>query len=160
MASPALQTKTVKYKVVSMPRKQEKQKKKKKIRHQKIKPSLPPILQNLHAPTVMPFRKLGTALPAGMLNILQRGHQVRDAAETATEAKNSSPATIQSKNVSPSIIRNHSILKTTQKKTYCVVPPLTGVMLVNSRPPQTGQSTGVGADCTPCKGTAVAYPLG
>jgi hypothetical protein len=45
------------------------------------KPSLPrPILQDIYTATIMPFRKLSTTLSTRMLNILKRGHQVRDTA--------------------------------------------------------------------------------
>lgn len=90
-----------------------------------------------------------------MLSILQRGHQVRDTAETETHAKNSSPATIPTSQPPNALF--HGRKKT---PTYCVVPPLTNSTLVISRFPQTGQSTGHGADWTQCSGTTVAYPLG
>lgn len=104
----------------------------------------------------MPLHKLGAALPTRMLDILERGHQVRDAAETTAETEHSSPPTIK-KRISHRMLSNRKRL---WNSTHCVVPPLTGSILVISRSPQTGQSTGVGADWTPCRGTAVAYPLG
>lgn len=63
-----------------------------------VKSSPPrPILQNIYTSTIMPFGKLSTTLPTRMLDILKRGHQVRDTSETATEAENSSPATVTKK---------------------------------------------------------------
>lgn len=53
----------------------------------------------------MPFRKLSTTLPTRMLDILKRGHQVRDTSKTATEAENSSPATIPRKKKKRSTIK-------------------------------------------------------
>jgi hypothetical protein len=71
------------------------------------KPSLPrPILQDIYTATIMPFRKLSTTFSTRMLNILKRGHQVRDTAKAATEAKNSSPATMKKKSTTNLMIHN------------------------------------------------------
>lgn len=53
-----------------------------------------PMLENLNPTTIMPACKLHITLATVMLNILQRRHHVRNAAETAAETGKCSPPTI------------------------------------------------------------------
>lgn len=86
----------VKYEVVSILNRTKNKPNQKRSRYVKSSPPRP-ILQNIHTSTIMPSGKLSTTLAARMLDILKRGHQVRDTSETATETKNSSPATTHEK---------------------------------------------------------------
>jgi hypothetical protein len=95
-------------------------------------------------PTFMPNSQLSIALPARMLNILKRRHQVRDTPKTATK-KSSSPPTMKKLAIFHFCNYDRKPHKE-QEKAYCVVPPETVSIRVISRSPQTGQSTGQDAD--------------
>lgn len=123
------------------------------------------VLHHHDPAAVVPAGQLGTALAAVVVHVLEGAHQVRDTSETAAEAENGRPATLEFVSFlrdwiwgMVGVIAGIAPANTAPPGdcTHWVVPPDTASVLVISRRPQHGQSTGAGADCSACKGVAVA----
>lgn len=104
---------------------------------------------HLSGAAAVPCSKQHTAAAALVLHVLERVHDVRDAAQAEQAAETESPRAIQPLAPDP-----RNLCCDGEDATHCVVLPISYDTLVMARWPQAGQSAGAGERLSEAMGVA------